>query len=92
MIARAVENSYSEESGPTSVERTPTAVRNLRNDWRSESVPSYTSYPKKLSASTEQRVEHKEAQEAQDNTVLSAKEERERQRSITIVDSSAFAS
>lgn len=92
VIARVLDKARSEIFGPPSAERTPTIARNLCNDWRSESVQSDNSSPKNLSATTGQRAEPKEAQEVRDDTAPFAKEERERQRLIFILDSSAPAS
>lgn len=61
LIARVVEKSRSENSGPSSAESRPATTRNLRDGWRSYSVPSDTSFPKKLSVAKEQWVEPKKS-------------------------------
>lgn len=50
VIARADEKTCSEESGPPSADYRPATTRDLRNDWRFESVPSDTSSLNKLNA------------------------------------------
>lgn len=88
LIQHAFKNANSEEERSPSDERTPTTAQDLKNELRSNFTPSTRFSTKQLCAVTKLQAETKKEQ---NDAAAFAKEEREGQRPVAIVNSSAPA-